>query len=73
MKKHEPIGEKREGKVINKVQGIIQDSFTKGNIKATNPGNIPINDNDTVTYISYVSNFNGGQKIVHVIKDKKSH
>ena len=63
--------EKREGTVVNKNQGTIKDKRNKQNIKAENPGNVPINDNDEITYISYVSSHKNAQKVVHVIKDKK--
>lgn len=61
----------REGTVTNKNEGKIKDKKTKQTIIAENPAKVNIKDNDEVKYITYISHDNNGQKIVHVIKDKK--
>lgn len=62
--------EVREGTVTDNAKKI-KDKKTKQKIDAENPAKLNVKDNDEVKYITYLSHDNGGQKVVHVIKDKK--
>ena len=60
----------REGTVTDNGTKI-KDKKTKEKVVAENPAKVKIKDTDEVRYISFISHEDTGQKITHVIKDKK--
>lgn len=62
--------EVREGTVTDNGKKI-KDKKTKQKVDAENPAKLNVKDTDEVKYITYLSHSSSGQKIVHVIKDKK--